>query len=232
MPTSILVFGTFALLIAQRVGAQQAPDLAPYLMDDRAAEVALARSAAPRNVSDSATVLVLTRTGYVQAVLGTNGFTCAVLRSFLGPIGDSNSWNPRVRAPHCFNPPAALTMLLVIKSRAAWVMAGLAQTEIGARVQSGYAHHELPMPAAGAMAYMMSHEQYLVDTDPHWMPHLMFYYGNSMPAATWGAGDTNASVIDVSGNDPYTPVLTIAIPVRQWSDGTPALPGAGHREGP
>jgi hypothetical protein len=88
------------------------------------------------------------------------------------------------------------------------------------------------MPAAGAMAHMMSHEQYLVDDDPHWMPHVMFYYGNSMTDATLGAGSTNASVIDVSGNDGYTPVLTIAIPVRQWSDGTPALPGAGHQEHP
>jgi hypothetical protein len=226
----MLVLGALALLSARPVGAQQTPDLAPYLMDDRAAEVALARSAAPGNVSDSAAVLVLTRTGYVQAVAGTNSFTCAVLRSFLGPIGDPNSWNPRVRAPHCFNRPAALTMLPVIKARAAWVMAGLSETEIGARVRSGYAHHQLPMPASGAMAYMMSHEQYLANDDPHWMPHVMFYYGNAMSAAALGAGRSNASVIDVSGSDPYSPVLTIAIPVRQWSDGTPALTGSSHQE--
>jgi hypothetical protein len=199
-------------------------------MDDRGAEIALARTAAPRNVSDSATVLVLTRTGYVQAASGANGFTCAVLRSFHSPIGDPNYWNPRIRAPHCFNLPAARTMLPVIKSRAAWVMAGLSQTEIGARVRSAYGRHQLPMPAAGAMAYMMSHEQYLGDADPHWKPHVMFYYGNSMPVATWGVGDSNASVLDVSGNEPYLPVLTIAIPVRQWSDGAPALPATGHQE--
>jgi hypothetical protein len=199
-------------------------------MDDRTAEVALARTAAPTNISDSAAVLVLTRTGYVQAVPGTNGFTCAVLRSFHSPIGDPGYWNPRIRAPHCFNLPAARTMLPVIKSRAAWVMAGLSQAEIGTRVRSAYGRHQLPMPAAGAMAYMMSHEQYLGDTNPHWMPHVMFYYGNSMPIATWGVGDTNASVLDVSGNEPYLPVRTLAIPVRQWSDGTPALPGAGHQE--
>ena len=231
MPTRIGAVFALALLFAGPARAQRSPDLTAYLMDDRSAEVALARTAAPRNVSDSAAVLVLTRTGYVEAVRGTNGFTCAVLRSFLGPIGDPGSWNPRVRAPHCFNPPATRTMLPVFKERAAWVLAGLSDSAIGTRVRRAYARHQLPMPAAGAMAYMMSHEQHLQDAAPeNWMPHVMFYYAASQRAATWGAGDFSAPVIDVSGKDPYSPVLTIAIPVRQWSDGTPALPGATHQE--
>jgi hypothetical protein len=198
-------------------------------MADRAAEVALARTAAPKSISDSATVLVLTRKGYETAVQGTNGFTCAVVRSFLGPIGDPNSWNPKVRAPHCFNPPAARTVLQEIRSRAAWVMAGVSAPEIATRVQHAYATHEFPMPAAGAMTYMMSHEQYLVDEDPHWRPHLMFYADSVVPDAMWGAGVAGAAVIDVSGITPYAPFRVMAVPVPQWSDGTPVLPAGGHQ---
>src|SRR5262249_39985295 len=86
-PAFVLALCCLASLPAP-AGAQQLPDLAPYLMTDRAAEVALARTAAPRAVSDSATVLVLTRTGFVEAAHGSNGFTCLVVRSFSGDVND------------------------------------------------------------------------------------------------------------------------------------------------
>jgi hypothetical protein len=91
------------LMRAAPAGAQS-PDVTPYLMD-RAAEVSLARSAAPRTIADAVTVLVLTRTGYVEAVSGSNGFTCLVLRSFSGPATDAGFakdpgfWNPHVQSP-------------------------------------------------------------------------------------------------------------------------------------
>src|SRR5471030_1444388 len=61
------------------LGAQKTPDLTPYLIADRAAEVALARTAAPPDISEKATVLALTPKGYVEAARGTNGFTCVVM---------------------------------------------------------------------------------------------------------------------------------------------------------
>jgi len=67
---------------------------------------------------------------------------------------------------------------------------------------------------------MLSPEQYLQDADPHWMPHLMFYDEKSLPAAAWGAGGAAATVIDGSGGDPHSAILTLLIPVRRWSDGT------------
>jgi hypothetical protein len=213
-----------ALLAVRPVGAQQqTPDLAPYLMPDRAAEVALARSAGPANVSDSATVLVLTRSGFVEAARGSNGFTCVVIRSFGGAIGDPNFWNARVRAPHCLNPPASHTVLPEMMKRAEWIMAGVSTAEIATRTKRAYVAHEFPMPAVGAMAYMTSPKQHLADTNPHWMPHLMFYYDKSAPAANWGASGMTAPVIDGSIGDASSPILTLLIPVRQWSDGTPAL---------
>jgi hypothetical protein len=227
MRTHLLTAAVLAVLAAtaRPLAAQKSPDLAPYLIPDRGAEVALARTAAPANVSDSATVLVLTRTGFVEAAKGTNGFTCLVARSFNGSFSDPAFWSPKVRAPHCLNPAASRTVLLEMKKRDEWIMSGVSVTDIAARTKAAYASHEFPLPAAGAMAYMLSPKQYLSDTGPHWMPHLMFYYDRSAPASAFGAGGFKAPIIDGSIGDPNSPVLTILIPVRQWSDGTPAL---GH----
>jgi len=227
MRTHIPGLAALALLSAfsAPVAAQKTPDLAPYLISDRGAEVALARSAAPANVSDSATVLVLTRTGYVEAARGTNGFTCFVARSFHGSFTDPAFWNSKVRAPHCMNSAASRSILPEMTKRAEWIMSGVSVAEIATRTKAAYASHEFPLPAADAMAYMLSPQQHLSDTNPHWMPHLMFYYDRSAPASAFGAGGFTAPIIDGSIGDPNSPVLTLLIPVRQWSNGTPAL---GH----
>ena len=97
--------GTFALVAvvcAARPGrAQDAktryPNMAPlgqYLMEDRNAEIALARSAAPPSISKDATVMVLGRHGYETAVEGKNGFVCVVERAWTGAFD-----SPRVLEP-------------------------------------------------------------------------------------------------------------------------------------
>ena len=221
MDRLVLATLTVACLGAAPLAAQKAPDLAPYMMPDRAAEIALARTAAAPAISDSASVLVLTRTGYVEAAHGTNGFTCIVLRSFAGIIGDPDFWNPRVRAPHCLNPPAVRTVLPEMLKRGEWIMSGVTPADIITRTDRAYASHEFPVPAPGAMIYMQSPAQYLQDGMPHnWKPHLMFVYDRSMPAAVWGAGGSKSTVIDGVGDDPHAHVRLILVPVPQWSDGT------------
>ena len=227
--SKILPLAALALLIAGRAGAQQASDFTPFLMADRAAEVELARTAAPSEVSDSAAVLVMTRTGYVEAARGTNGFTCVVLRSFSGSVNDPGFWNPRVRAPHCFNPPAARTVLPVMLKRSEWILAGTSPAEVEARTRREYTGGTFPKPEAGAMAYMLSHRAHLLDADPLWLPHLMFYYDGSSPASAWGAGGMTSPIINGSAGEPHPPVLTLLIPVRQWSNGTPAPSEAGRQ---
>jgi hypothetical protein len=202
----------------------QVPDLTPYLMADLDAEMQLARSAAPADVSATATVLVLTRTGFVEAAKGANGFTCVVLRSFSGRLSDPDFWNPHVRAPHCFNPPASRTVLVAMLKQVEWVLSGLVAREIEVRTDRAYASHQFSPPAPGAMAFMLSPEQHLSESDPHFVPHLMFYFDRSQPATAWGAGDISAPIIDGSAGDPSAPVLTLLIPVRRWSDGTTAVP--------
>jgi hypothetical protein len=217
-----------ALVVAPSMRAQQTPDLVPYLIADRATEVAMARSSAPKHISDSATVLVLSRSGFVEAAHGTNGFTCLVLRSFLGGLEDPNFWTPQVRAPNCFNPPAAKTVVVEITKRAEWIMTGISRADIVTRTKHAYATHEFPLPAAGSMTYMLSRDQILAPEKPHWMPHLMFYYDKSLPSSTWGASGMTSPIIDGSIGDPSSPVLVLLIPVRQWSDGTTAMSGAGR----
>jgi hypothetical protein len=50
-----------------------------YLIEDRVAEIALARSAAPESISRDAEVMVLGRHGYETAIQGKNGFVCIAL---------------------------------------------------------------------------------------------------------------------------------------------------------
>src|SRR5580692_7433058 len=112
-----IAFTSFALVFVMSVAWQaRAQDAGPtyttmapldqYLMPDRNAEIALARSAAPAAISRDAEVLVLGRSGYETAVKGKNGFVCVVERGWMGPFdGESavNFWNPKIRGPICFN---------------------------------------------------------------------------------------------------------------------------------
>ena len=94
------------LLSADPRPSAQYPVMAPleeYLIADRDAEVALARTAAPPAISNDATILVLTRQGYQTAVEGKNGFVCFVDRSWSSPFDDAEYWNPKKRGPTCMN---------------------------------------------------------------------------------------------------------------------------------
>lgn len=70
------VSGTARLARAQadtKAYAAMAP-LDDYLIADRDAEIALAKSGAPPSISGEAEVMVLGRTGFTTAVEGKNGF--------------------------------------------------------------------------------------------------------------------------------------------------------------
>jgi hypothetical protein len=60
------------------------------------------------------------------------------------------------------------------------------------------------------------------------MPHLMFFYDKTTPASAFGAAGPTAPIINGSAGDPHAPVLTIFVPVRQWSDGSSAMTAASH----
>jgi hypothetical protein len=170
-----------------------------YLMPDENSEIALARSAAPASVSDGAEVMVLGRNGYTTAVKGTNGFLCIVERSWGAATYDPDFWNPKVRAPICFNPPAARTFVPIFLMKTKLLLAGRTKTEIVEATASALDKKELPAMEAGAMCYMMSKQQYLSDHDKHWHPHLMFFVSGDA-VKSWGANLLGSPVM--AANDP------------------------------
>jgi hypothetical protein len=219
-----LVVWSSVVVGAPRLAAQRAskPDATPFLMTDRNAEIRLARSAAPPSISDSATVLVLERTGYVQAVRGSNGFTCAVIRSLAGDLDAPGLWSPRITAPHCFNPAAARTVMPTLLKQTAWLLSGESPGAAAAHVKRAYASRELLPPGNGAMAFMLSPEQVLDENGLVGLPHLMFFYDKSQPASAWGAGAVGSPVGRDSTADAHAPFLTLFVGVRRWSTGAPA----------
>jgi hypothetical protein len=207
------------------------PAMAPlnaYLMNDRGAEIAMARSAAPPSVSAKAEVLVLGRQGYVQAAPGSNGFVCMVQRAWFAGLEDDAFWNPKLRAPICFNRQGARSVLPVFLKRTTWALAGVSKADILARTRAAAAAGQIAKPEIGTMGFMMSRQGYLSDAaNGPWHPHLMFFMPR-MPTADWGANETGTRVLGAAagGADPYT---IFFVPVASWSDGAPdAHPIGSH----
>jgi len=225
--------GTFALvavLCAARSGRggdakAPYPSMAPldeYLMADRDAEIALARSAAPPSISSDATVMVLGRHGYETAVKGKNGFVCIVDRAWMSGFDSPEFWNAKNRGPSCFNPQAARSILPITLKRTDLVLAGLSKDQIMDGIKKVFQNKEIPALEPGAMAYMLSKQGRLNDSAGHWVPHLMFY----VPVTdnmTWGADMPGSPVLlNPHFNGAPEPVTEFLVPVSQWSDGSPA----------
>ena len=132
-------------------------------LDDRDTEIAMARSAAPEVISRDATVMVLEEHGYVTAVEGKNGFVCIVERAWMSPDDSPNFWNPKMRGPVCFNPPAARSILPATIERTKMALAGKSKAQIIAANKQAYDKKELPPLEPGSMSYMMSKRAYLTD---------------------------------------------------------------------
>ncbi|HEY6375157.1 MAG TPA: hypothetical protein VIX90_06490 [Edaphobacter sp.] len=222
-----IVIQSFALLVVlgtvRQAMAQDAttpyPKTAPieeYLMD-RTAETTLARSAAPESISRDATILVLGLQGYETAAKGTNGFVCLVVRMWAAGFDEPEFWNPKVRAPHCFNAAAARSVLPAYLKRTELVLAGLTKEQVLEHMKAEVAKKVFVAPEVGSMCYMMSKQGYLNDKDGHWHPHLMFFLPPT-EAAKWGANVKGAAIYAATGNPEL--VTTFFVPVAKWSDGT------------
>ncbi len=199
-----------------------------YLMADRNAEIALARSAAPPAISSDATIMVLGRDGYEIAANGRNGFVCLVERSWMSPFDFPEFWNPKMRGPVCYNPPAARSILPRTIRRTALALAGLSKPAMLAAIKAAAARKALPAPEPGAMSYMMSRQQYLNDEAGSWEPHLMFYLPKT-DAAAWGANLPRSPVmLDTDHTEVPEPETIFMTAAGQWSDGTPFAHGQDH----
>jgi len=195
------------------------PSMAPleqYLMD-QAAEIAMARSAAPASISGDADVMVLGRKGYETAVKGKNGFVCIVERSWTAGVDDPDFWNPKLRGPICFNRPAVQSYLPLTIRKTELILAGQSKAQMSDSINAAFEKKELPTPESGAMCYMMSKQGYLSDRGGRWHPHLMFFVPLT-DAVTWGADLPGSPIL--AAKDSLDRLTIFMIPLPKWSDGT------------
>ncbi|NKB86749.1 MAG: hypothetical protein GKS06_00815 [Acidobacteria bacterium] len=209
LPSIPLTVAMVVVSSAAGANAEAAPiDLSDFFLD-AAAEVALARSAAPEVISGDATVLVLGSAGYEVAETGTNGFTCMVLRSWSGPAG---TMDPGVKAPICLNPPASDTVLRRHVFVAARVAAGVERGEAEREIDGLLARGEMRRPGPGALGYMMSAGQWLNERVERFLPHLMFFQPGVGGADVANAGLTSGLPFVIGGATGDWGDITVTLP--------------------
>ena len=207
----------FLLLISSgAVVAQEVkyPPLTEYLMPQDA-EVALAKSAAPDNISGKATIKVLTPSGFRVVHEGDNGFVCIVMRgsaapTFTPPQIRDLVYDAKLRAPICFNPQASAKVMPYYELRNKLAMEGKTPDAITESIQAAYSKGELPKRDGVSFAYMWSADQ-ILGSFGHWHPHMMVfcpYYENAM----LGGNPFGAPLPSVS-DDAGTPFAVVLIPV-------------------
>jgi len=196
-----------AAVLASPMSAQGVDDggqPGPRALLPRTEEIALARSAAPAEVSDSATIFVLTATGYEVAVQGTSGAACYVSRDWIESV-----------EPHCFDPEGAETILPMHMHRVGMLHTGKSREEADREIAEGIASGRFRLPRRPAMSYMMSAEQKLIAPGGApvgaWRPHLMIYLPYLTDADIGIAGLPNAAVISVvDSGKPTANIMVIA----------------------
>lgn len=172
----------------------------------RSEEIALARSAAPASVSDSASVFVFADSGYVLAERGTNGAACYV----------SRSW-PTSIEPHCFDAEGAASIMRIHMREVELLHRGLTPNDAERELAPDLLAGKLRLPNKPAMSWMFSAEQKLIgDTgEPagRWRPHIMIYYPylDGLPSVG-GAPDMRAGMVSGAG----TAQSSIIIPVTEF----------------
>lgn len=226
----LLIAGLCGLAGAQDTRSTKYSAMAPiaqYRIADAQEEIALARSAAPPSISENAEVLVLGQRGYEVAVKGKNGFVCFVERSWAAGFDDAEFWNPKLRAPNCFNPPAVRSVLPQYLKRTEWVLTSASKQRVIEKTRSAFASHDFTAPEAGSFSFMLSKQGYLGDEAAGpWLPHVMFFVPHG-EATAWGAGLEGSPILGADGS-PLEPTV-LFIPVRRWSDGSPVpLPAEHH----
>lgn len=207
----------FALLIfPQMLFAQEKTTFltspADYLMDEKR-EIALARSAAPDKVSQSATIMVLRKNGFETVIEGSNGFVCLVLRSWGNPTFDPRAaYVPEIIAPECCDANAVKTILPIQLYRHELGLKGTPPEQIKQKIMHGFFEGRFKEPDNVAFGYMMSSAMNLGAGIGNWVSHMMVYapyYNNEMLGGfSWNEGHP---FVEEGLGKPFT-VVTIPMP--------------------
>lgn len=157
----IFVLGAVSLAAAQEITHVDAST-------PRETQIEIARSAAPKEISDKADIYVIDKRGYKLVVNGSNGFACTIERERLDTM-----------EPECYDREGTRTTFevryFVEKQRAA----GVAEEKINEAVEAGYKSGKFKAPEKSGIIYMLSDSNYVYDPDAkkviHFPGHLMFY---------------------------------------------------------
>jgi hypothetical protein len=194
---------TAAALLLPAAAAAQTADAPPVLTE--AQEIALARSAAPANVSSDATILILRDDKYVTAHEGSNGVTCMVSRSL-----------PLAIEPICYDPEASRTILQMEKQIVELRLVGVPAEEVERRIAESIGRGTLTVPQRPAMAYMLSAGQILyADAETKvgsFYPHLHIYmpYVTAAQLGGLGGGPTTAPGVVFDEGKPTANLVVFA----------------------
>jgi hypothetical protein len=163
----VVLFLVLACKLAVR-GQDTTPKAAYDFLSSRVEKIRLAKSAAPPEISDKASVYVLERSGYVKVQDGTNGFSCLVDRQ-----------TPLNMEPTCFDAEGSSSTLLSRLFAEDERAKSKSEQQIKAELEEGYATGKFHAPKKPGIVYMMSDSIYLFipgrDQLVHVPPHLMFY---------------------------------------------------------
>ncbi|MGH7720381.1 MAG: hypothetical protein ACREON_16245 [Gemmatimonadaceae bacterium] len=192
--------------LAPEAQAQGTAAALPRLLPE-AEEIALARSAAPAWISDSATVYMLRRGGHAKVREGTNGFNCLVSRD-----------NPESLYPICYNPEASKSVLPVSLREQQLREQGKSDADVRREIEADYARGAFKPPAGAAMSYMMSPQQVLYAGAAgrrvgQWHPHVMIY----VPYATSAQLGVNPPRGHVFIGEEGTPTAHVVVVVPEWA---------------
>lgn len=158
----LLILGHLGLCLAAQCPSKYAATMAPQ------AQMALAASAAPADVSRRATIYALTQHGYSVLRPGTNGFSCIVDRQRLDTI-----------EPECFDAVGTATLLRARLFTEAQRSKGLSDSAIQREVDLRFSGGQFRAPTKSGIVYMLSDCNRVYDPDAHkviaFPGHLMFY---------------------------------------------------------
>lgn len=188
------------ILTASPAAAQQRV----HVLLPESTEIALARSAAPAALSDSAAVYVLRPGGHVRVIEGSNGAACLVARD-----------HPHSLYPICYDAAAAATVMRAELLSQQLRERGVTGDSLKVEISAAFGRGELKPPATIAVVYMMSPHQvlYAGENGRHvgrWHPHLMIH-GPGVDARGIGFSglpDGNYQVSNETGHSPNFVVFT------------------------
>lgn len=157
------ITGTAALLLLS--AAACAADLTALSSD---CEAALALSAAPAHLRDSAGVYILGRQGYEQIRPSQNGYRCIVERNHARSI-----------IPQCFDEASRDANLAVILDEGRLLREGMTFQQLAERRREKLAANAYPPASRAGVVYMVSDYNYIYVSEPDRMlkvaPHVMFH---------------------------------------------------------